>query len=273
MNPRAARGLPGMAAARRERLERERTASQLRRQEALEREVAEQLEPLLGPAGRPVGDTAMALWRRRRVDAYLALTPWDRALRTWISWDRLRRGLAVLVLALAWTLVCLPLRMLGLATLEVSQAGVAVALIAAPVVALLPPPPRGRFVDPMPEGGSPWRRSRRALRLGRLVALGAILVVGVVSLLAVLGPGPGPEPEGRITAAARAADTVLIRQAVASACGPGVTARVSAIGADRYRLATGTPTASIVTVSRDTGFAAGVRHVIPVGAPIACPAP
>ncbi len=100
-----------------------------------------------------------------------------------------------------------------------------------------------------------------------------MFVAGVVALLAVLGPGPGPEPEGRITAAARAADAALIRQAVASACGPGVAAQVSAIGADRYRLATGASTASIVTVSRDTGFAAGVRHVVPVGAPIACPAP
>ena len=60
--------LPAAAASRRERLRRERTAAQLRRQARLEAEVAEQLEPLLGPAGRPVGDAAMALWRRRRVE-------------------------------------------------------------------------------------------------------------------------------------------------------------------------------------------------------------
>ena len=76
--------LAAAAAARRERLSRERTAAQLRRQARLEGEVAEQLEPLLGPAGRPVGESAMALWRRRQVDAYLALPPWTRARRTWV---------------------------------------------------------------------------------------------------------------------------------------------------------------------------------------------
>jgi hypothetical protein len=273
MTPRAARGFAGLAAARRERLERERTAAQLARQRELEREVAEQLEPLLGPAGRPVGETAMALWRRRHADAYLALPPWRRAWRTWVSWDRLRRGLAVLVLALVWTLVCLPLRMLGLASLEVSQAGVAVALVAAPLVAALPPARRGRFVDPMPAGGSPWRRSRRAGRLARFGALAAALGVAVVAVLAILGPGPAAEPEGRITAAARAADAVLVRHAVAAACGPGADVRLTPLDASRYRLTTGPGAVSTVAVSRDTGFASGVRHVTPLEGRIACPAP
>jgi hypothetical protein len=273
MSSRAARVFAGAAAARRERLERERTAAQLRRQRELEREVAEQLEPLLGPAGRPVGDTAMALWRRRQVDDYLALAPWRRAWRTWASWDRLRRGLAVLVAALAWTLVCLPLRMLGVAGLEVSQAGVAAALVAAPVVAVLPPARRGRFVDPLPHGGPPWRRSRRAVRLARAGAAAAVLGVVALALLALLGPAPADAPDARITAAARAADALLVRHAVAAACGPGVAVHLTPLDADRYRLSTGAGAVSTIAVSRDTGFAAGARHVTPVGGPIACSAP
>ena len=273
MTSRAVRAFSGAAAARRRRLERERTAAQLRRQRELEREVVEQLEPLLGPAGRPVGETAMALWRRRQVDDYMALPPWRRAWRTWVSWDRLRRGLAVLVLALAWTLVCLPLRMLGLADLAVSQAGVAAALVAAPVVAVLPPARRGRFVEPLPRGGAPWRRSRRAARSVRAGILAGALAVVAVGVLAALGPGPAPEPDARILPAARAADAVLVRQAVAATCGPGVMVHLTPLDADRYRITTGAREAGVVAVSRDSGFAAGARHVTPIGGPIACPAP
>ena len=45
---------------RRDRLRRERTAGQLRRQARLEAEAQEQLGPTLGPAGRPMGEAAMA---------------------------------------------------------------------------------------------------------------------------------------------------------------------------------------------------------------------
>ncbi len=273
MSSRAARGLPGVAAARRERVERERTAAQLRRQEALEAEVVEQLEPLLGPAGRPVGETAMALWRRRRVDAYLALPPWQRAWRTWMAWGRVRRGLAVLGAGLAWTLLLLPLRIFSLASLEASQAGVAIALIAAPIVALLPPARRGRFVDPLPAGGAPWRRSRRAGVFARTLVLVGLLVVAVVAVLAMLGPGVAQPPQARITAAARAADLALIREAVAIDCGSGVETRVTPVNTARYRVTTAAGAASTVEVSRDAGFTSGVRHVIPIGGPIACTAP
>jgi hypothetical protein len=54
------------ASARRDRLRRERAAAQLRRRGALDAEVAEQLEPRLGPAGGPVGATAAAGWRPPR---------------------------------------------------------------------------------------------------------------------------------------------------------------------------------------------------------------
>ena len=273
MNSRAARGLPGVAAARRERIERERTAAQLRKQEALEVEVVEQLEPLLGPAGRPVGETAMTLWRRRRVDAYLALPPWQRAWRTWVSWGRVRRGLTVLAVGMAWTLLLLPLRIFSLASLEASQAGVAIALIAAPIVALLPPARRGRFVDPLPEAGAPWRRSRRAGALARTLALLAVFVIAVFAVLAALGPGVAQPPQARITAAARSADLALIRQAVAIDCGPAVVATVTPVGTDLYRVTTAPGGATTVAVSRDAGFTKGVRHVIPVGGPIVCATP
>ena len=190
-----------------------------------------------------------------------------------MSWGRVRRGLAVLVLGLAWTLVLLPLRILSLASLEASQAGLAAAVIAAPCVALLPPARRGRFVDPLPDGGAPWSRSRRAGALARTLVLAGLLVVGVVAVLAVLGPGVARPPQARVTAAARAADLALVRQAVAAECGAGVAARVAPIDTDRYRVTTGPGATSTVEVSRDAGFTSGVRHVIPVGGAIACPTP
>jgi hypothetical protein len=57
-----ARALPAVSE-RRERLGRERTDALLRRRVRLEAEVRGQLEPLLGPAARPVGETAMAIDR------------------------------------------------------------------------------------------------------------------------------------------------------------------------------------------------------------------
>ncbi len=170
---RTAPSLPAAAASRRDRLRRERTAAQLRRQARLEAEVVEQLEPLLGPAGRPVGETSMALWRRRQVEAYLALAPWRRARRTWTSWGPVRRALALLAAAALWTVVCLPLRMLGLASLEASQIGVAVLAAAAPLAAFVPPHRRGRLADPPASADRPpWRGSRASLAALRLLAVG-----------------------------------------------------------------------------------------------------
>ena len=189
---RAARGHPGAAASRRERLGRERTAAQLRRQARLEAEVVEQLGPTLGPAGRPMGEAAMALWRRRTVDAYLGLPPWRRAWLTWVSWSRVQRLLAVLALAPLWTVVCLPLRMLGLASLEASQIGVAVIAAAAPLAALAPPRRRGRFVDPLPDAaGAPWRGSRAARTARRALMAAGVLLRGGTRDPRGRGPGAG----------------------------------------------------------------------------------
>ncbi len=266
-----ARALPGVSG-RRERLERERTASRLRRQARLEAEVVEQLESLLGPAGRPVGDTAMAHWRRRRVEAYLALPPLARARRTWISWGPLRRAATVLALAPLWTVLCLPLRMLGLASLDVSHAGVAAIAVAAPVAAFVPPRSRGRFADPLPEPGPPWRGSRAALAATR--GLGALAVVAIlaVGVLAALGPGPAAPPEGRMTPAARSADVMLVQGVVAAACGPAAEATVRPLGPGRYAADIAGGGTTIVTIDAGTGFAAG-RHAEAGGGVVACPAP
>ncbi|MGE0027691.1 MAG: hypothetical protein AB7U07_11375, partial [Thermoleophilia bacterium] len=189
MSPDAVRGPAGVGG-RRERLGRERTAAQLRRQAWLEAEAQEQLGPTLGPAGRPMGEAAMAMWRRRQADAYLSLPPWRRAWRTWVSWGRWRRLVAFLGLAAAWTVVCLPLRMLGLAPLEASQAGVAVLAAAAPLAALAPPRPRGRFAVPLPqEPGAPWRGSRRARGAGRRVRAAGAGALAALAGLGFVGPG------------------------------------------------------------------------------------
>jgi hypothetical protein len=245
----------------------------LRRQALLEAEVAEQLEPLLGPAGGPVGGTARAMWRRRTVDAYLALPPWRRAVRTWVAWGRVHRAAAVLALAALWTVVCLPLRMLGLASLSASQIGVAVIAGLAPVAAFVPPARRGRFVRPLPPAAPPWRGSRagRAALRGGLAALAAVLVL--VGALAALGPGPASPPDGRITAAARQADVLLVERAVAGLCGPSAAAVVTPAGLHRYRVAVAGGTPATAEVTRSGGFAeADGRAVIAAGTSL-CPAP
>ena len=265
-----ARALSG-GSARRERLRRERTESQLRRQRALEAEVREQLEPLLGPAGRPVGETAMAVWRRRQVDAYLALSPLRRARRTWTSWGRLRRGAAVLALAPLWTVACLPLRMTGLAGLGASHAGVAVIALAAPVAAFVPPGSRGRFVDPLPEPGPPWRGSRAAALAARALAAAGVAALVALALIAVLGPGTAAAPTGRVTPAARHADVVTVRGVVAQACGPGVRVDVTPAGLHRYTAAVEGGGTAVVVIDRGIGFdATGSRARVEGGA-IACP--
>ena len=272
MTSRAARGLPGPAASRRERLGRERTAAQLRRQARLEVEVVEQLGPTLGPAGRPMGEAAMALWRRRRVDAYLSLPPWRRAWRTWVSWSRVQRGVTVLALAALWTVVCLPLRMLTLASLEVSQIGVAAIAAAAPLAAIAPPRARGRFVDPLPDGpGAPWHGSRSARAAARGLLAAGVLVVAVLVILAVVGPGPAAPPAGRETPAARHAGAFAARSAVDAACGMPVAGRVTPVGDRRYAVAIeGGGTATVAL--RAVGFTSTGPRAEVVGA-VPCPAP
>jgi len=244
------------AASRRDRLRRERTEAQLRRQARLEAEVVEQIEPLLGPAGRPVGDAAMALWRRRRVDAYLALPPWRRAWRTWVSWGRVRRALAVLAAAALWTVVCLPLRMLGLATLEASQIGVAALAVAAPLASLVPLGRRGRFADPLPTAGRPpWRGSRGHLVALRLTAAAAAAAAAAVVLLVLVGPGSVQSvPDTLETPAAREADAALVREAVAAACGV-VPARVEPAEGGRWSAVLPDGSREILSIVRGGGVA------------------
>jgi hypothetical protein len=266
--------LPAAAASRRERLRRERTAAQLRRHARLEAEVAEQLEPLLGPAGRPVGDAATALWRRRRVDAYLALPPWRRAWRTWVSWGWAQRAVVALAAAALWTVICLPLRMLGLASLEASQAGVAVLAAAAPLAALVPPRRRGRFAAPLPAAAAPpWRGSRRAALALRLGLCAAVVAVAAVALLAVIGPGsPQAPPEGRMTPAHRVADAAAARDAVAGACG-AAPSRVAPAGEDRWTaLLPGGGTATVAIVP-GAGFDDGGARARVLAGPPGCGLP
>lgn len=267
-----ARALHGTTA-RRERLRRERTASQLRRQARLEAEVVEQLEPLLGPAGRPVGETAMTLWRRRRVEAYLGLSPLLRARRTWVSWGRVRRAATVLALAPLWTVVCLPLRMLSLASLDVSHAGVAVLAVAAPVAAFVPLRSRGRFVDPLPEPRPPWRGSRAAATGARITGIAAVLALLAVGVLAAFGPGAASPPGGRVTPAARHADVVMVREIVAEACGRDASVAVTPIDLHRYTATIAGGGTTTVAIDRGTGFAATGPRAQVVGAPVACGAP
>jgi hypothetical protein len=272
MSSRVARGLPGAAAARRDRLSRERTAAQLRRQARLEAEVVEQLGATLGPAGRPMGEAAMTLWRRRRADAYLELPPWRRARLTWVSWGHVHRAVIVLGLAALWTVICLPLRMLGLASLEASQIGVAAIAAAAPLAAFVPPRSRGRFVDLPETRGAPWRGSRAARSGARMLLAAAVAVLALVALLAVLGPGPAPAPDARVTPAARHADVVAARAAVATACGAPVAGRVTPAGDDLYAVAIDGGGTARVAISREVGFSTPGPRAEVVG-PVRCPAP
>lgn len=267
-----ARPVPGFARRRRERLGRERTMAQVRRQERLEHEVVEQLEPLLGPAGRPVGEVAMAHWRRRRVDAYLALPPWTRAWRTWRSWSLARRALTALTLAALWTVVCLPLRMLGLAGLGASQIGVAALAAAAPLLALVPPRRIGRLAAPLPPGGPPWRGSRASGRAVALLAAAGLAGLALVAVLVALGPGPASPPQGRITPAARHADLVVVDAAVRGACAAAPAGAARPLGERRYRAPLADGTAVTVAIDRSRGFERGARAAL-VDPPPGCAAP
>ncbi len=214
----------------------------------------------------------MAIWRRRRVDAYLALPPLRRARRTWTSWGRVRRAAAVLALAPLWTVLCLPLRMLGLVGLGASQAGVAAVAIAAPIAAFVPLRSRGRFADPLPEPGPPWRGSRAARAAGRALLAAGLAAAAVVGVLAALGPGPAGPPAARSTPAARHADVVMVQGLVAQACGPDVGVRVTPVGLHRYTAAIEGGGVSTVDIERGTGFdATGARARVEGGA-VACPA-
>ena len=269
MSSRVARGLPG-AAARRDRLRRERTAAELRRQARLEAEVVEQLGPTLGPAGRPMGETAMTLWRRRRVDAYLELPPWRRAWRTWVAWGHVHRAVMVLGLAALWTVICLPLRMLGLASLEASQIGVAAIAAAAPLAAFAPPRSRGRFVDLPETRGAPWRGSRAARTVTRALLAAAAATLALVAIVAVLGPGPAPAPDARVTPASRHADLVAARAAVATACGAAVAGRVTPAGDDLYAVAIEGGGTATVAITAGVGFASPGPRAQVVGS-VPCP--
>ncbi|HMO00516.1 MAG TPA: hypothetical protein PKD59_13975 [Miltoncostaeaceae bacterium] len=272
MSPGAVSGLSG-SDGRRARLGRERTAAQLRRQQRLEAEAQEQLGPTLGPAGRPMGEAAMAMWRRRQADAYLALPPWRRAWRTWVSWSRLQRGIAVLALAPAWALMWLPLRMLGLMPVEASKAGVAAFVVAAPLAALAPPRQQGRFAVPLPDtGGAPWHGSRRAAALRRGVLLVVAALVAALAVLATVGPGHLQSlPGDHVTFAARQARAATAAAAVDAACGRPVAADARPIGGDRYAVAVAGGGEAQVRLL-PVGFAETGPRARVIGTP-PCPAP
>jgi hypothetical protein len=255
--------------ARRERLARERTAAMLRREARLTAELADQLEPLLGPAGRPTGGAAMSAWRRRHVDAYLALPPWTRAWRTWVSWARLQRAAAVVALTGLWTLVCLPLQLLGLAGVGASQAGVAALLALAPVAALAPPAPRGRFATPLPRAAERWRGSRAARRVPGAVAVAGACLVAAVAALALAGGGG---PTG-LDSPAPALEAEAVREAVAATCGVSAGVEVELRRPGRYEALL--PGGGSVTVGMLRGRVdrPDGRNARVAGGAAACPGP
>jgi hypothetical protein len=233
---------------RRERRARERTRSQLERQAALEAEARAEGERRLGPAGGPVGEAALASWVRAQATAYLALSPWRRAWLTWRSWGPLRRAVVVLGLACLWTVAILPLRMIGLATVELSQAGVVVLSLLAPVAAFVPPARRGRFADGPSRPGPPWRSSRRAVRIRRLALLGAGALVGAFALAAWFGPGLRGPDAGPATESGERATRIVVERVVSRAC-PGATTReVRHLGGETYAAALADGTTARVRV-------------------------
>ncbi|HTI32547.1 MAG TPA: hypothetical protein VL422_02655, partial [Miltoncostaea sp.] len=166
-----------------------------------------------------------------------------------------------------------PLRMLGLASLGASHGGVAVLALAAPLVALAPPRPRGRFagVAAYAEPGAPWRASRAARAVRLLLPVGAVALVAALVLLATVGPGSlQAPPAGRETPAARHAGVVAARAAVDAACGAPVAGTARPQGDGRYAVAVRGGGEAIVE-SLPVGFAAhGPRARVVGAAP--CPA-
>ncbi len=234
----------------RDRRERERTARLLRASEVLESEVREQAEPLLGPAGGPVGDAALGAWRRRQVEAYLARPPWVRAWRTWCSWGVVRRVTAALALAVAWTVLCLPLRAAGLADYGTSVAGFAVLAAISPLAAAIPPWRRGRFERPPEASAPPWRGSRRAARLARGGgAIGFAALIAVL-VLVVRGPGVDQAGPGRLTAAHHLADHLVVDRVLSAACHRPLSPQVRWLGGDRYRASLPGGGTAVVDVTR-----------------------
>ncbi len=225
---------PGFLARRRDRLARERTRGQLERQRDLEAQAAEQSAGDLGPAGRPVSASQAAVWRRDQVAAYLALPPWRRAWLTWKQWGHLRRLAIAIAIVPLWPVLVLPLRMTGLATVEVSRTGVIVLLALVPVAVLTPPGRRDRFSHDLGRARPPWGGSRVAARYRRaLVAGGAVLALGV-GVAAWLGPGPEDLGAGERSTAAARADRIVVENTLAERCDQPVI-RSQRVGGERYR--------------------------------------
>lgn len=206
---------------RRDRLELERIHRLRQKREALDVEVRRHLQPQLGPAGRPMDDAGLRMWRRRQVDAYLAAPPWQRAWRTWRSWSVPHRLLIAALGAVLWTVAILPLRIVGVASLHTSEVGLAALLLAAPGLALVPPWQVPRFVLPVAEVDTSWQRSRISRSWRRLAWGAGGLVVAGLGALALFGPGPGM-PRTPQTAAHVAADEAVVRTVIANACGRSV---------------------------------------------------
>lgn len=258
---------------RRDRRAQERTRAQLERMAGLEAQARDQGAVRLGPAGRPMGEAALASWTRAQATAYLALPPWRRAWLTWQSWGVARRALAMIAAACAWTVVVLPFRMLGLATLETSQIGVAVLVALAPVAALAPPWRRGRFEREV-HPGPPWRSSRAGVRLRRLLAVGALAAAVAIGLAMWLGGVRGPDP-GPVTAAGERANARVVERVIADACGAPVPVEVAREGRDTFRATLPGGASALVRVefSGRSPFGSGSGHGELLGPAPACPRP
>jgi hypothetical protein len=266
----------GFGSARRERRDRrarEKTRSQLERQSSLESEARVQGARRLGPAGRPVGEAAISGWVRAQASAYLALPPWRRAWLTWQSWGRLRRAAAVLALACVWTVVLLPLRMLGLATVEASQIGVAVLALAAPVAAFVPPRRLGRFERELPPSGPPWRSSRKAVRIRRAAVLVSLGLIGAFSLAAWIGPGLREADRGASTATGERANQIVVERVVAGICEGVAPVEIRRTGPELYAatLANGQTARVRVEFSGRAPSGSGAGYGVLVGPAPRCP--
>ncbi|HTI35397.1 MAG TPA: hypothetical protein VL422_17095, partial [Miltoncostaea sp.] len=120
--------------------------------------------------------------------------------------------------------------------------------------------------------GAPWRGSRQARLVRRLLIAGAVAAVGALALLAALGPGGvQAPPAGRETPAARHAGVAAARAAVDAACGAPVAGAARPVGDGRYAVAIrGGGEATVASLP--VGFAMrGPRARVVGTAP--CPAP
>ena len=210
---------------------------------------------------------------RAQATAYLALPPWRRAWLTWQSWGRLRRAAAVLAVACVWTVVLLPLRMLGLATVEASQLGVAVLALAAPVAAFVPLRRLGRFERELPPPGPPWRSSRKAVRIRRVAVLLSLGLIVAFGLAAWIGPGLREADRGASTETGERANQIVVERVVAGICEGVAPVEIRRTGPELYAatLANGQTARVRVEFSGRAPSGSGAGYGVLVGPTPRCP--